>query len=263
MMTTNGRTSAADAFVEQRLANLERVSRGLSHEANNWLYSILGQTEMAEQHLRQVTVALRYLDRLLTRAERDGHPILEALPRETLAKLRQTLPRKTSRRRLDGLRRVRHNAEQLSAALHHLHMFAAARGSAGTTIDLNAAVRAAVELLRLGSYRTLPNPPRITLNLSEGLPVVIGSSGLVIGIILDLAAGSSVQTLQVTTRREGEAVVCEVSVSPMTESALPAALVAARLCGGTVTTAKQGESVLYALWLPMAGPLQSLRSGSA
>jgi len=262
VIAANGRP-AAEAIAEQRLAHLERVCRGLSHEANNWLYTILGQTEMAEQHLRQTAVALRYLERLLARAERAGDPVVGALPQAAIAKLRQKLSRKMFRRRLDGLRRARHNAEQLSAALHDLHMFAAARSTAAVTIDLNAAARAAVELLRLGYYRSLPNPPRITLNLAEGLPPVLGSAGMVIGILIDLAAGGAVQTLEITTRRDGGAVVCETAVTPATDANFPAALAAARLCGGTVTVARQGEGAVFGLWLPMAGPLQAVRSGSA
>lgn len=261
MMTANGRP--AEGLVEQRLAHLERVCRGLSHEANNWLYTILGQTEMAEQHLRQTAVALRYLEQLLARAERAGEPVVGALPQATIAKLRQKLPRKAFRRRLEGLRRARHSAEQLSTALHDLHMFAAARSAAVATIDLNAAARAAVELLRFGYYRSLPNPPQITLDLAEGLPPVLGSAGIVIGILIDLAVGSAVQALQITTRRDGEAIVCEATVTPATEANFPTAMAAARLCGGTITAAKQDESAVFALWLPMAGPLQALRSGSA
>jgi len=206
---------------------------------------------------------VRYLETLLSRAQRAGGPLAEALPYGTIARLRQKLPRKTMRRRLDGLRRARENAEQLSVALHNLQMYATTRRATTMAMDLNSAVRAAVHLIRLGAHRTLPEPLPVTLNLAEGLPAALGSAGLVIGVIVDLAAGAHIEALQITTRSNGEALVCDVKVSPATEANVSTAMIGARLCGGTIAIEERASTATYSLRLPSAPPVQALRSGSA
>jgi hypothetical protein len=223
---------------------------------------VVGQTELAEQHLHRLGVAQRYLERLLAHAERSGAATVAGLPVATLVKLRKQVPRKTLRRRVDGLRKARRNAEQLAQTLHMLHMFASARAVLTGTVDLNAAVRGAVELLRLGFYRNFDAPPIVTLQVAEGLPAVSGSSGLIMGIIVDLATGDAVRGLTIVTRRDHEAVVCEIEVEGGIENGYAAALHAARLCGGTVTRELQPDARHFGLWLPMREPVQALRSGN-
>lgn len=257
------RATPAPSFDEQRLADLEGVCRGLSHEANNWLYTILGQTEMAEQLLWRMGVAFRYAERQLERAERLDGAVAQALPSATIAQLRQQISRKAIRRRLDGLRKARRNAQQLSGALHHLHAFAAGRRTLTATVDLNAAVRGGIELVKLGYYRSLATPPEIVLSLADGLPPASASAGLVMGILIDLAASDPVTRLAATTRREGEAVVCVIGVTPSNGAGFEPALAAARLCGGTIVAEPQADSTDYALWLPTAPLGQDLRSGKS
>jgi hypothetical protein len=260
MTSMEERPAAADALTARRLATLEQVCRGLSHEANNRLLSIVGQIELAERHLRQLTLALRYADRLVARAERAGGPLAEALPAAAIATLRARLRRATGRRRLAGLRRSLDRAEQLAVELRALHLFAS---SGAATIDVNAAARAAVVLLGLGHHRALDRAPRVSLDLAEGLPAALGSAGLATGIILDLAGGATVEALTVATRRAGAAIVCEVGVSPAPGSIPDSAALAARLCGGDITLAAGPDGAVYALRLPLAEPPQALRSGSA
>lgn len=250
-------------LVEQRLLDLEHVCRGLSHEANNWLYAVLGQTEMAEHQLRQMAVALRYADRMLGRLEQQGMPAGLDLPAAAIAELRQKLPRKTMRRRLDGLRKARRNAQQLAGAMQRLHQFASGRESLGGTVDLNAAARAAVELLQYGYYRYQESWPRIELELGDGLPPVAGSAGLVMGIIVDLAAGATGERVRIATRSDGGTVVCEVQLSGGDAAGMAAARAAAQLCGGQLTVERTSAGATCTVRLLEAGALQALRSGSA
>jgi hypothetical protein len=261
MTSMDERPAATDALTARRLAALEQVCRGLSHEASNRLLSIVGQTELAEEHLRLLTLALRYADRLVARAERAGGPLAAALPAATIATLRARLRRAASRRRLAGLRRSLDHAQLLAAELRSLHLFASS--DAAVAIDVNAAARAAATLLGLAHHQTPDRPPRVSLDLAEGLPAALGSAGLVTGIIIDLAGGAAVEALTVATRRAGEEIVCEVGVSPASASVPAAAALAARLCGGDLTLAARPGGAVYELRLPTAEPPQARRSGNA
>jgi hypothetical protein len=245
----------AEHLVERRLIDLERVCRGLSHEANNWLYTVLGQLEMADQHMQQMTLALRYADRVARRVEQTDGPLAEALPVATIAALRQKLPRRTMKRRLEGLRKARQNAARLAEVLHMLHMFAAGRDSTAVVVDLNEAARAATELVRLGYYRSHQAAPPITLTLAEGLPLGIGSLGLAIGIIIDLTASLTGEAVALTTRYTAETVVCEVAITPGSSAGHAPALAAATSCGGQLTVEQDGAATIFRLSLPLAGPL--------
>lgn len=252
----------SDRLMEQRLTDLECVCRGLSHEASNWLYAVLGQTELADLHLRRMWVALRYADRQIARLERRDDPLLADLPRAAIATLRGTLARRTTRRRLEGIRKARANAQKTSSALQHLHAFAAARETPAATVDLNEAVQAAADLLRLGYYRYQERGPRISFDLSDSLPAVAGSSGLVIGLIIDLAAGEPTEAIHIATQAAGDEAVCTVTIMPAAAVACAAAAAAARLCGGSVAAEEHGDGVTYRVRLPLAEVAQLSRSGS-
>jgi hypothetical protein len=184
------------------------------------------------------------------------------LPAATIASLRRKLTRKTFRRRLDGLRRARENAERLSATLYMLHMFAAVQPTPTGSVDVNAAVRGAVELVRLGYYRSHGDGLSVTLDLPEGLPPCCGSSGLVMSVIIDLLAGGTARRLRVATHHEGEAVVCVIEVEGGDERGYPVGLAAAQLCGGALARFPLPDASRYRLWLPVAEPAAVVRSGS-